>query len=457
MKEERIFIVAGLGFGDEGKGSVVDFLAKRYKVKLIIRHNGGSQAAHFVLTSDGILHCFSQFGSGTFAGARTYLSDKMLVDPIRLKDEANVLKKKGIKNPFKLISIDPDCLVITPFHGIINRMLEISRKGARHGSCGFGVGETVKDGRKFGQMALVARDFLNKKTLLFKLDYLWRAKIDIAEQLVDQHPNDAELSQLLKKLREDDYVERLASFYYNFAKKSGVAIRHIKENALGSNGNIIFEGAQGVLLDEERGFYPHITHSRTTFKNAEEKIRNARSDKKTTRIAVIRAYSTRHGAGPFVAEDEWLTREIPDHNNLTNEWQGAFRIGWFDLVAAKYALQAAGKVDCVALTNFDRLNFEKIKVCEAYEYSGKIDGTLKEYFELEKINERSIITKIKFPSETSFEYQGRLAELLKLCKPVYREVEKRNYIRFLERELKINISIVSNGATAGDKIELRPL
>ncbi|MFA6096349.1 MAG: adenylosuccinate synthetase [Candidatus Paceibacterota bacterium] len=453
MKEERIFIVAGLGFGDEGKGSIVDYLARRYDIKSIVRYNGGPQAAHYVVNSDGYLHCFAQYGSGTFSGASTYLFDKVMVDPVRLGHEANSLAKKGVKRPLWLVSIDPDCLIVTPFHGIINQMLEISRGNKKHGSCGFGVGEAVKDGRNYGEMALRAKDLSDPETLQTKLDFLWRMKTDIAEQIASEQPENSKLQELLGNLKDEKYVGRLASYYSSFSK----ALKIGKKKGAEISGSVVFEGAQGVLLDEKRGFYPHITHSCTTFANAEELIGSMGLQGKVVKIGVIRAYSTRHGAGPFVTYNKWLTGKIPDTHNITNEWQGEFRIGWFDLVASRYALRVAGKINCVALTNLDRLDFEKIRVCEAYEYCGKKDASLQEYFEFEETSGKIMIKNINFPAKTSSEHQGKLAELLKLCRPIYQTVKKAEYIHFLESELKIKIAIASYGEKAEDKVELRPL
>ncbi len=459
METDRIFVVVGLGYGDEGKGTVTDYLARRYKARYVFRFNGGAQASHFVVTPDGMLHCFSQFGSGTLAGAETILTNKMLVDPIRMMNEATVLQEKGVANPLNLVVIDPDCLVITPFHGIINQMLEISRGGARHGSCGVGVGETVKDGRQFGKMALIARDMFDKEMLWQKLDFFLRIKIDLAEQLVDEHSDKPELAGYLKKLRQKDYVKKLVSVYCGCATESGHLIKHIDYSLLACKGNIIFEGAQGVLLDEERGFYPYITRSCTTFKNADEWIGRFRGLKKIVKIGVMRAYFTRHGKGPFVTEDDWLGTKIPDIHNGTNDWQGVFRIGWFDLVIARYALESVGKINCVALTNFDRLNnFEEIKVCYAYKYIGTMNESMDQFFECEvRENGDIIIKKIKFPLTTSLERQNQLAELLKLCEPIYCSVEKNKFVQFLEEELKIKISIISVGPKATEKIEARPL
>lgn len=459
MNDGLIFIIAGMTYGDEGKGTISEYLTWLYNAKYVVRYNGGPQAAHHVINKQNVLHCFAQFGSGTFAGAKTYLSDKMLIDPIRMVNEAITLEKKGIKDPLSLILIDPECLIVTPFHAIVNQMLEISRGEARHGSCGIGIGQTVEHERQCLDMAPRARDMFDKKILRRKLDFLWRAKIDIAEQIIDEHPDLSELGKRLKQLNRKGYVERLVSFYYNFAIESGAQIKRNERNVLNGSGNIIFEGAQGILLHEKRGFYPYVTYSDTTFQNADEMIRRSGCLKKIIKIGVIRAFCTRHGEGPFPTEDRWLGQQIMDMHNATNEWQGVFRIGWFDLITARYALETIGKIDHIALTNFDRLdNFEKIKVCHAYKYVGSSIDSLDQFFEHEvKENGDIIIKKIKFPSETSIKHQTRLAKLLKLCEPIYKKVEKNKYIEYIEKELKVKISIISVGPKAADKIEVRPL
>lgn len=451
MEEEKIFVVAGLGFGDEGKGSIVEFLTKRYDARFILRYNGGPQAAHYVVDSSGYLHCFAQYGSGTFSGARTYLSEKMLVDPVRLGHEANSLAKKGVKQPLHFVTIDPDCLIVTPFHSVVNQMLEISRGDKKHGSCGFGVGEAVKDGRNYGEMALRAKDLSDPETLRTKLDFLWRMKIDIAEQIVSNKPENSKLQELLGNLKDEKYVGRLASFYYRFSK----ALKIDKKKGTEISGNIICEGAQGILLDEKRGFYPHITHSCTTFGNTEELIESMGLQGKIVKIGVIRAYASRHGVGPFVTYNKWLTKTIPDEHNITNEWQGEFRIGWFDLVATKYSLEVAGGVDLIAMTNLDRINFEKIKVCVGYKYTGKGRKILRRFFDLSR--DGKVITRIKIPKKATKKHQEKLTKLLSMCKPVFRKVEYGEYIRYLEEELNVKIGIVSYGPMAEDKIELRPL
>ena len=119
-----VYIVTGLGYGDEGKGSTVDFLARRGDATLVVRHNGGPQAGHNVVTSDGKHHTFSQFGAGTLAGAETYLSEFMLINPGNMLREADHLVELGVSNPFDTMHVDLNARIVTPFHVALNRLRE---------------------------------------------------------------------------------------------------------------------------------------------------------------------------------------------------------------------------------------------------------------------------------------------------------------------------------------------
>ena len=132
-------------------------------------------------------------------------------------------------------------------------------------------------------------------------------------------------------------------------------------------GPVVFEGAQGVLLDEWRGFHPYTTWSTTTFANAETLL--AEAGQTAVRLGVVRSYLTRHGPGPFVTEDS--TREFPEPHNRYGAWQGAFRIGHPDAVALQYAVEVAGGVDVVALTHLDVAARHPLRVCRAYQVDGQ--------------------------------------------------------------------------------------
>src|SRR5688572_4356148 len=144
--DRRAIILSGLGYGDEGKGTWTDFLARTEQVHTVVRFNGGAQAGHNVVTPDGRHHTSAQFGSGTLVrGVNTHLSRFMLLNPIRLLKEDAELHALAIKDALARTSIDRRALVTTPFQVAANRLRELARGDGRHGSCGMGIGETMSD------------------------------------------------------------------------------------------------------------------------------------------------------------------------------------------------------------------------------------------------------------------------------------------------------------------------
>ncbi len=133
----------------------------------------------------------------------------------------------------------------------------------------------------------------------------------------------------------------------------------------------VFEGAQGVLLDENFGFHPHTTWSNTTPANALQLIKEAQSSAQTTVLGLTRAYQTRHGTDPFPTEAKSVTLALPEPHNPTNEWQGPFRAGWLDLSLLRYAIQVSGRIDGLIVTCLDRLQeLPEVKLGVGYRYRG---------------------------------------------------------------------------------------
>ena len=162
----RAIAVVDLGFGDAGKGLLTDFLTRRTSAEVIVRFNGGAQAGHNVVTADGRHHTFAQMGAGSFSpGVRTFLSRDVVVHPTALLVEARVLATKGVPDALLRIAMSERSLVVTPFHQAANRLRELARNEARHGSCGVGVGETVRLAGMHPEDAVRAGDLRDRRVL----------------------------------------------------------------------------------------------------------------------------------------------------------------------------------------------------------------------------------------------------------------------------------------------------
>jgi len=428
----KTYAVAGLGYGDEGKGSTVDYLVEKLGAKTVVRYNGGPQAAHHVVR-DGKVHCFSHFGSGSFKpGVETYISEHMLVNPLNLETEAEILQKKGVEDICTRTYVEKQCTVITPMQQIVGQMREIMNQ---YGSCGLGIGETVRD--KAAGLEIKIQDISESKSWHSKLNYMWKVKLDQAEQILAECPDDKKISELYDKIADPALIERLEQSYAMLLHKINIVDK--KELF----GPVVFEGAQGVLLDYDHGFWPHVTKTDTTFDNV-YKIVNGSDE--VVRIGVMRAYFTRHGNGPFVTEDERLGM-AEWHNNL-NDWQGKFRIGHLDFVALKYSLDVCGGVDMISLTNMDRIDGTQ-KVCVAYQYAGNSD--IDDFFEYDIKSGKKIISTIKKHEGPDHERQEKLTHLLDESIPIYAECHKDDLIDFIEETLDTKVGIVSFGPEYTDK------
>jgi adenylosuccinate synthase len=334
----KAIIVAGLGFGDEGKGTIVDALTAETGSTLVVRYNGGCQAQHNVVLPDGRHHTFSQFGSGTLAGTRTHLSKYMLVDPFALMMEAEHLAEFGVDalgsvSTFpSMLTIDRDAPVITAYHREANRKREEARGASAHGSCGRGIGECRLE-------SMTDPDYLRVGDL---------GDLRVLEEKLARGL-DALTSEFGPMTAWSWDPKRYAEALYMV----GRALPTVDGSWLPEQmrtGTTIFEGAQGVLLDQTYGFQPHTTWSDCTFAWALDLL--AGFDGEVERIGVTRAYHTRHGAGPLPTEMTPLPFYAERHN--VGGFAGAFRQGHLDIELLRYAIATLGGLDGLAVTHLDR-------------------------------------------------------------------------------------------------------
>ncbi len=318
MKEAQVVI--GANFGDEGKGLFTDYLTScSTEPVTVVRYNGGAQAGHTVEAPDGRRHIFSHFGSGSFMGAETFLSRFFAVNPLLFARERKILEDLNVT---PRMAIDEAAMVTTPYDMMINQIIEDARGATRHGSCGVGFGETVERSEAAG-FALCAADL---------------ARPDLADRLIHirQHWLPQRLGQLGITTLSSQWHNRINSeeVLEGFIALSQAMLEQSKLVPgcyLSQCRSLIFEGAQGLLLDQRAAFFPHVTRSNTGLMNVVELAEEAGIEHLDVLYAT-RAYLTRHGAGPLPFElPEKPYEKIFDATNKPHPYQGTLRFAPLNL------------------------------------------------------------------------------------------------------------------------------
>ena len=372
--KRRAFVVVDLGFGDAGKGLLTDYLVRRHEARMVVRFNGGAQAGHNVVTADGRHHTFAQIGSGSFVpGVRTHLAQPVVVHPTGLLVEAGYLARQGVGGVLQRISVHEACPVVTPFQQAACRVRELARGRNRHGSCGVGVGEVQADAALSKEHVVTVREFGDPPRLRVKLRRLREMK---REQLAAAFAEAADHSTaaaraLLAPERaafDDDAVgDRFLAALRPFNDGVAVVDGDAERRLLRDDGAIVWEGAQGLLLDEWRGFHPHTTYSTCLPSAATDLLSSAGYDGDITRIGVHRSYQVRHGDGPLPTEGTVPDGVGVDPHNPDGPWQGPFRAGALDFVLLRYAREIAAGVDALAITHMDALmGRASWPICQSY-------------------------------------------------------------------------------------------
>lgn len=311
-------------FGDSGKGLMTDYLCAKEGAGVVVRFNGGAQAGHTVQTPAGARHVFSHFGSGTFLGVPTYLSRFFVCNPLLFAQEQDRMPMRAAR-----VYASPDCLVTTFADMLINQAIEDARGDGRHGSCGVGFNETIERSARF---PLTMRQLWDEPASIeAHLDQVCRlyAVERIGRPITVSPEATADFLQKCRKLAACTEPRSMAQFK-----------------------DPVFEGAQGLLLDQNRTeFFPHLTRSNTGAQNVRELC--AEIDAEVTLYYVSRTYLTRHGAGPLPGEDPSMS--FSDLTNVAHPYQGKLRFAPLDGgVVARCAADARGPFKLV-LTHCDQL------------------------------------------------------------------------------------------------------
>ncbi len=363
----RYVSLLGLGFGDCGKGLFTDALTRTLGAHTVVRFNGGAQAGHNVVLPDGRHHTFSQFGAGSFVdGTATVLASPVVVHPSAILVEARALEHVGLADAMTRLMLDGACRVTTPFHQAAGRLREHVRGRAAHGTCGVGVGETVAFALAHADDALTYTE-LHSTALahekLLRIQQILCAEIGalLTESLTDSAMID-EWKLLGDASVSKRWLDQVAPVLRAVRAHSKDAIAE----RLDGQGTVIFEGAQGVLLDEWHGFHPHTSWSTISTAAVENVLTAVGISAKVEHYGVLRSYLTRHGAGPFPTHDAALNVLAEPHNSAAS-WQGEFRRGHPDAVLLRYALDCMGELDGLLVSHldvFDRI--ASLRWCEAY-------------------------------------------------------------------------------------------
>lgn len=447
---KKATIITGMGYGDEGKGSVTDYITRRDNATLVVLHNGGSQRAHNVVTPCGKHHTFSQFGSGTLVreNVATLLGRRFLFNPVELWAENEHLIELGCTNALDRLYVDYRCPIITPFHVAANRLRELQRQHDTgvHGSCGQGIGETMMDvlgvnnigeGNGYWTQSLRAGDLAYADVDDWLKDIQERKRREMLKAAPDTMDSDE-----WEVLQDDTEPAALAELYWNTVAPQPADKHHvhitIDTAILGQHESVVFEGGQGVLLDQDYGFHPYTTWSKCTDENAFEILQDTdfHWPSSITRLGVTRSYMTRHGAGPFVTEAPIDVKEL--HNNM-GRWQGKWKVGVLDLKALEYATRANGGFDEIAVTHMDQA---KPFVCDNYldTHTGWV---------LPCVPPRERVDPETDPTQR----QSKLTELLFNAKGEYRKVN--GIIYEIEQRTGVPVTIASWGPTSNYKKETK--
>ena len=410
----KVDVVLGLQWGDEGKGKIVDVLANSYPV--IARFQGGPNAGHS-LHFEGKKFVLHTVPSGVFRkNATNIIGNGVVIDPIIFREECEGIEATGV--PVKeRIMISKKAHLILPTHKILDAASEAAKGKSKIGSTLKGIGPTYMD--KTGRNGLRVGDILTA-------DFAERFKT-----LKDKHI--ATLSQFdFEYNAEEKEAEWMAAIEYlkqfNLVDGEYVANKYLNENK-----KILAEGAQGTMLDVDFGSYPFVTSSSTTCAGVCTGLGVA-----PTKIGkvygIFKAYCTRVGSGPFPTElndetGEELRRKGFEFGATTGRPR---RTGWLDLPALKYAIMLDG-VTALIMMKADVLDtFEAIKVCTGY----KVDGVETDQVPYDTYAEIEPIYK---------EFKGWNKDLSQITREEELPFEFMNYVRFIEKELNVPISVISLG------------
>jgi adenylosuccinate synthase len=353
-------VVIGSQWGDEGKGKIVDWLSERADV--VVRFQGGHNAGH-TLVIDGEVFKLSLLPSGVVRpGKLSMIGNGVVVDPWALLEEIERIEEQGVKLDPSRLKVAENAALILPLHRTLDRAREEARGKAKIGTTGRGIGPAYED--KTARRAIRVCDLADLDTLGEKIDELL---VHHNALLRGFEQEEIDCDELLDKLKE--LAPRLLPYAASVWRELDEASRNRKR--------ILFEGAQGIMLDVDHGTYPFVTSSNTV--SGAAAAGTGLGPKSLDYIlGITKAYTTRVGSGPFPTElEDEVGRRLGERGKEFGTVTGRQRrCGWFDAVLVRKSVKLSG-MDGIALTKLDVLDgLSELKVCVGY----KIDGQKFDYF-----------------------------------------------------------------------------
>lgn len=347
-------VIVGSQWGDEGKGKMTDYLSQNADV--VVRSQGGNNAGH-TIAFDGKKFALRLVPSGIFGKDKlAVIGNGVVINPPALLKELHYLQDNGID--ISGLRISSRSHVTFPYHILLDKCQEAAKGDHKVGTTKNGIGPTYMD--KVSRVGIRMSDLLEKDTFKVKLQR-----------------NLAEKNELFTKLYHVDPIsfDDIFESYYEYGqelKKYVTDTSRIVNDALDQGKKVLFEGAQGVMLDVDQGTYPYVTASNPIAGGVCTGV-GVGPNKIDTVVGICKAYSTRVGAGPFPTE---LTDEIGDRIRETGHEYGTVtgrprRVGWFDSVAMRHARRVSG-LSCLSLNLLDVLTgLKTVKICTSYKLDGK--------------------------------------------------------------------------------------
>ena len=427
--------ILGAQWGDEGKGKIVDFVAKNADVTA--RFSGGDNAGHTVMNPQGTfkLHLVP---SGIFwPQGLAVVGNGVVVNPGALLEEIEALKLRGIDLEGRLLVSDRSHLVM-PYHVKLDELAEKARGDLAIGTTGKGIGPAYTD--KAARTGIRTADLLDLEALYPRLEAVLSHHNAIIEKVYEDTPLD--LDEMFESCKE--WASRLAPYIG--------PVEHIVYDAAEAGKMVIIEGAQGMMLDLDHGTYPFVTSSHPTIGGACTGL-GLLPGQIDVVLGVFKAYSTRVGSGPFLTEifDETgdMIRELgtdPDAREFGATTGRPRRVGWFDSVVARYSTRVNGYTSLV-LTRLDVLDqFDTIKICDSYELDGEL---VKDFPGSAAVLERCKPIYEDFPG-----WDGATAGVTKMEDL---PAGARAYVERLEELVGRPIDIISTGPFRHETIEVRKI